>query len=155
MNEQFTEWEVYVGRLIVSFGDIELLTFKLFENWFTGVTTKNYSLEQRLNKLIDHVTRISDKDEKRDELKMLLIRSKQLKKFRNLVAHNPVVLKKYNESEYEDVVFDLRKKAEPISIEKLNELSDEARSLASELFIIVSQYTGRGIDQLIECKLDS
>jgi hypothetical protein len=44
---------------------------------------------------------------------------------------------------------DLRGEKESLSIEQLHEYADEAVSLKSELFILISQYTSRGIDELI------
>ena len=102
-----------------------------------------------MGKLIGHVDRIADQKEETVRIKELLILVKQLNEIRHHVAHNPTILKRFDESKYELLLSDLRGEKEPLSIEQLHEYADEAVSLKSELFILISQYTNRGIDELI------
>lgn len=148
MNIENTEWEIFTGRLIVSFGDIELLTYKLFKWWIPDMCAKEYTLDQRLNKLIGYVDRLTSQDERKNKIKDLLISAKKLCIQRNQVAHNPTVLKKYDDSLYENVIVDLRGENEAMSLEQLHEYADEAELVASELFILISQFTDKGIDEL-------
>ena len=53
MNQEFDEWEVFTGRLITHFGSIELLVSKLLEIWLPKLKVFDYTLEERLNKLIE------------------------------------------------------------------------------------------------------
>ena len=84
-----------------------------------------------------------------DEIKQKLVRANALNKIRNLVAHNPTILRKFDNTDFEDVIADLRGKHSPINIAQLHEYSDEVMSIASELFILASQSTGRCITEFI------
>ena len=148
MNIEHTHWEVYTGKLIVSFGDIELLTYKLFESWLPCKKAQEYTLGKRLNKLIGYLDRLPDNSKKKDSIKNMLISANRLNDIRNQVSHNPVILKKFDKSKYEAQVTDLRGENDPVSLEQLNEYANEVESLKAELFIAVSQYTNRGIDEL-------
>lgn len=151
MNNEYTDWEIYTGRLMVSFGDIELLTFKLFEVWLPDKNAHEFKLEKRLDNLIGYVSRQNSINKNIEYIKTILIRIKKLNGIRNQIAHNPVILQKFNDSDYKDVVVDLQKTNGPIpiSIESLHEHADKARSLVAKLFILVSHYTGHGVEQLI------
>lgn len=150
MAIEYTEWEIYTGRLIVSFGDIELLTYKLFEIWLESKSSKDYTLGKRLDKLIGYVDRLETEDGKKQKIKDLLIEAKKLNRKRNQIAHNPILLRKFDNSNsvYERAIVDLRGKNETLSLEELHEDADAADSLKSELFILVSQLTKRGINEL-------
>jgi hypothetical protein len=149
MNTEYTEWEIYTGRLIVSFGDIELLTYKLFNLWLTDKSAKEYTIGERINKLIGYVGRLNSKDERKQKIKNLLIAVKKLNVQRNQVAHNPTVLRKYDDSIYESVIIDLRGENAALSLEELHEYANAAESAKSELFIVVSQFTNIGIDEFL------
>lgn len=149
MNDELSDWEIYVGRLIISFGSIELLTFKLFEIWIPDKKTTELTLTQRLDNLIGHISRIKDDDERRYRIKALFIRTKQLNTIRNQLAHNPTILEKYNDFEYKNVVADMRGEESTLNIAQVHEFADEARSIASKLIMLVSQYTKRCVTQFI------
>jgi hypothetical protein len=149
MNREYIDWEIYVGRLIVSFGEIELLTYKLFDLWVTDKKACDYTLGERLNKLIGYVENLSDTSNEKARIKELLIRARRLNEIRHQVAHNPTILKKINESKFEILLEDLRGKREPLSIEQLHEYADDVVSVKSSLFVMVSQYTNKGINELI------
>jgi hypothetical protein len=70
------------------------------------------------------------------------------------VAHNPVTLEAYNlehngDALFEHVVSDLRGQNQSIDLAQIQEISDEAVSIKSELLILISQSTGVGIDRFI------
>lgn len=149
MNNEYTDWEVFTGRLIISFAEIELLTYKLFRLWLPEKSGQEYTLAQRLDKLIGYADHVTDQSDKKQLLMNLLIACRKLNVIRNQVAHSPTILTKFDETTYENEITDLRGEKGPISLEQLHEYADEADSLKSELFIIVSQYTNQAINNLI------
>ncbi|MFX1563388.1 MAG: hypothetical protein ACFFDP_08785 [Promethearchaeota archaeon] len=149
MNNEHTDWEVFAGRLITSFGEIELLTHRLFRLWLPQKSGHEYTLLQRLDKLIGYVDHLTDQGDKKQRLVDLLIECRKLNVIRNQVAHNPTILTKFDETTYENEITDLRGDRDPISLEQLHEYADEAVSVKSELFITVSQYANEPINNLI------
>lgn len=149
MNDEQTDWEVFTGRLIISFGEIELLTHRLFGLWLPEKSGHECTLPQRLDKLIGYVDHLTDQSAKKQRLIDLLIECRKLHVIRNQVAHNPTILTKFDETNYENEITDLRGENDPISLEQLHEYADEAQSVKSELLIIVSQYTNQPINNLI------
>ncbi|MDD1621112.1 MAG: hypothetical protein LUQ11_06485 [Methylococcaceae bacterium] len=148
MSEEYSDWELHTGRLIVSFGDIELLTYKLFDSWIKDKKARRYTLGDRLDKLIGCVESAPDQSGELVEIKTLLKDVKELNEIRNLVAHNPTILKNFDDINLKPLLTDLREEKEPLSLEQLHEHANKALSLKAKLFIKVSQYTKIGIDQL-------
>ena len=150
MSTNISSWESYTGRLILAFGQIELLSFRLVELWLQDINPGEYTLKKRLDLLIGHVERITDSgDEKKQHLKDLLVRAKNQCDIRNQVAHNPVILNLYSDSTFEHALADLRGEALPIDICFLEELAEASNELASDLLICVSNFTERGVDEFI------
>lgn len=150
MNEEYDDWEKFAGKLIVSFGEIELITYKLFEFLQFEEKAAEYTLDQRLSKLIGHIDRQEDSITlQKEKMKDLLISAKKLNDIRNLVSHNPAILHRDFGAYYEKFLTDLRGEMTPITIEQLQEYADEVTDLKAQLFICASQYTNRGIDAFI------
>ena len=125
------------------------MTYKLFTYWIPKKSAGKLKLGDRLTKLIAHIDSCKSNDQKKQKIRDLLVKVDDLRKIRNKVAHNPVTLKKYDNSDYKMGLVDLRGNDPVISLEELHEFSDEAESAISELNILISQFVNKGIDEIL------
>ena len=88
-------WPTLVGKFLLAFGDIELISFFLWERYFPGQTAPS-NFRERTSKVIFH----TQSDERISPAVGDLLRSAmQIAEKRNTVAHNPLSVQVYRHSE--------------------------------------------------------
>jgi hypothetical protein len=137
------EWERLVGKAILRFGDIELVSVKclqVFPADKIGVSASRLGFSQRTDLLIEI---LESRPQRSAHLETLLVgfkRAKKLSEKRNLIAHNPVMLSLYvNEDETESFaqnsITSARSGAQTLDLAELKGFAAEVESLSSELWM--------------------
>lgn len=147
--EEIEQWKSCVGKAILGFGEIELITLKCLEYFPRNniyKTTSSLSLGRRIELLIEILTENKDEDEIDSILKMFQ-RAKELTEFRNLLAHNPLMANVFEHKHTGDVevkmlISTIRGGKKAVDLEDIKELSDEVEGLASDLWISFSNIAG-------------
>lgn len=138
MNEGFhasiEEWQVLVGRFILAFGDIELLTYRIWHDRFSERPPQRFGA--RTNKIIAHLVETVQTDQ---ALLALLTEARELAKKRNVIAHNPVQVQVFQHTAtgelYMENAIQCTKTHTFIDDLELMELSSRAESIVSKLYI--------------------
>ena len=124
------EWGREVGKALLSFGDIELITRKCL-----GPNAPD-QLGQRLDRLVNII------EGHRAELSLAaaefmekLREAKDLTEVRNTIAHDPLQLTFYNELAAEHGISDAKRPGETMDLANLKEFAAGAENWASELFV--------------------
>ena len=138
MNEGFhasiEEWQVLVGRFILAFGDIELLTYRIWRDRFSE------SPPQRFGARTKNIIANLDKTVQTDRaLHALLTEARELAKKRNVIAHNPVQVQVFQHTAtgelYMENAIQCTKTHAFIDDLELMELASRAESIVSKLYI--------------------
>lgn len=128
----FEQWYYPVGKLIVSFGNIEFFTYRLWEHAFPEVEVP-VEFKNRVNKLIGKL-------KENDDLSMpvmirLLQQCHDLYDKRNLIAHNPATLNLFVDQKTDKFHSSIQ-----ISLQKSFKKKKQLQSISyQELLDLVSQ----------------
>ena len=146
--EELEVWKSCIGKAILGFGEIELITLqclKHFPNDNIYKTASSLSLGRRIELLVEildgnHISEINN-------ILRMLKRAKELTEFRNLLAHNPLMANVFEHTHTGDVevkmlISNIRGKNRAVDLADVKELSDEVENLASELWIAFSNVAG-------------
>lgn len=135
-------WESLVGKAILRFGDIELVSIKCLEVIPTddiSESTARLGFAQRAELLIEILEARIDRTPDLDQLLECLKRAKPLAKKRNLIAHNPVMLDIFvNEDETQMLAehsITHARSDETMSLEDLKEFAAAVEDLSSKLWL--------------------
>lgn len=138
------DWQLAVGKAILSFGNIELVIIRCFEliqdHGIAPEVVYGDKFKLKANKLIPKVnTFFADKALKR-QFGNKLRAAVALADTRNLIAHNPVMLEVFtNDDEsmlkVEHQIRGIRKTNVTMNLEQLKEFADQVESLSSELWL--------------------
>lgn len=153
-QRQLAEWKTLVGTVILSFGDIELITLKCLahlptDNIYESASTLPFG--RRVDLIIEILQGYGNKPNAATTLIEKLKQAKSLSEYRNLLAHNPLVADIYVHQITGDVVVEhgissARKKEKSIDLASLKELAGEVEGLASELYMTLGKIV-EAIDQ--------
>lgn len=138
MNEGFCasiqEWQILVGRFILAFGDIELLTYRIWRDRFSENPPQRFGA--RTKRIIAHLDEAAQADR---ALLALLTKARELAKRRNVVAHNPVQVQVFQHTAtgklYMENAIQCTKTHALIDDLELMELASSAESIVSKLYI--------------------
>ncbi len=152
-HNELEEWKKYVGATILSFGDIELITLKCLK-YFPKDDIYSSVATLPLSKRIDLISNILSIRKENSEIKDILKhlhRVKNLSKYRNILAHNPLMANVYEHREsgkitVKNLISSVRRGNKAIDLSEIEELAAEVESIAAELWMLVSNATG--IDQI-------
>jgi hypothetical protein len=146
-QRQLAEWRTLVGTVILSFGDIELITLKCLahiptDNIYESVSTLPFG--RRVDLIIEILEGRPNIPDAVATLIEKLKRAKSLSEYRNVLAHNPLVADIYVHEIRGDVVVEhgissARKKGKSIDLASLKELAGEVEDLASELYMTLGK----------------
>ena len=149
-DERVAEWEALVGKAILRFGEIELISMKCLA--FLPVdkisdTTARLNFSSRADLIIELLEARTDRGDHLNALLEGFRQAKELAKIRNLIAHNPVILNWYvnedeTESSAEHLITTARSGNKPLSLEGLNEFAGEVDDLAAKLWIHFTNAAG-------------
>ena len=141
------EWRSLVGSVILSFGEIELITLKCLahlpnDHIYESVSTLPFG--RRVDLIVEILEGRSNSISEVASLIKKLKRAKALSDCRNLLAHNPLVADFYVDKITGDVVVErgissAKKKEKSIDLPSLKELAGEVDGLASELYITMGK----------------
>lgn len=140
--EQAASWESLVGKAILRFGDIELVSLKCLEVIpadKVAESTARLAFAQRAELLIEILEARVDRTRDLNQLLDCFKRAKPLAKKRNLIAHNPVMLDIFvNEDETQMLAEDSithARSGETMGLEDLKEFAAAVEDLSSELWL--------------------
>jgi len=138
-EEELESWKLLVGGFMLAFGDIELLTYRLWAHYFPDRDIlKQFS--DRTRKIIGRLKAVGGKEDLID----LLVQANGLSEKRNTVAHNPMQVQVYQHSKTGELV--LRKAiTSPVNDDyiddlELEELQAEAEHIVIELYKIIGSH---------------
>ena len=94
---QREEWYTLIGNIMVSFAEIEWITYRLWDN-LAMETEPPQEFKSRVDKLIGRLKKVEPGNER---IQDTLIQSKVLYDKRNILAHNPLRLA-INENDLKD-----------------------------------------------------
>jgi hypothetical protein len=141
------EWELLVGKAILRFGDIELVSVKYLQLFGTSKSDQRRDFSERADLIIKHLESNSERNAELDELLRGYTQAKELAKNRNLIAHNPVMLSLYvNEDQTESfahhAITSARKESWTLDLEGLKEYTAEVEDLSSRLWLSFLKVAG-------------
>lgn len=131
------KWKLLVGGFILSFGDIEMITFRLWQKLY-GDREFPKQFSDRTAKLIG---KLSEAEEKNGKLINLLRQANKLSAKRHTIAHNPMEVQVFEHTRTGRLLTESAISS-PINGDyiddlELEELVAEAEHLVSDLFIEV------------------
>ena len=155
-TRELDEWRCMVGTAILSFGDIEFITLKCLAHIPSDTIVKVAS-HLPFSRRVDLIVEILEGRSSQSQSVMTLIaklkRAKALSEYRNVIAHNPLLLDLYinqatGDMKAERAITAARSDGKSIDLPGLTELATEAESLASELYLVL----GKIVEELGEAK---
>ena len=115
----FNEWESSIGKLILSYAQVEFELMRLYKIWIPDREYKDETYEERFKKAIGVA-----KDRLGSEHSTIeyLIKMKRFLPFRHLVAHNPIPYSNQDDDWY---IFDLKNQKSKINLNELIKISND------------------------------
>lgn len=144
------EWEALVGKAILRFGDIELISIRCLaaipSDKIAESATK-LEFGRRAELLIEILESRSVRSQWESEILSGMKQAKALAKTRNLIAHNPVMLDLYvndedTESYAAHAITSARSENHSIDLTELQEFTAKVEELASELWMALLKLQG-------------
>jgi hypothetical protein len=144
------EWEALVGKALLRFGDIELVSIKCLA-WLPkdkiGATTARMDFGRRVDLLIELLEAREGRDSHLDAILSGMKQAKGLARKRNLIAHNPVMLNLYvNEDETQHMaeysISSARSEGQTMDLAELKEFAAEVDDLSATLWMAFLKSTG-------------
>lgn len=129
------EWARAIGNGFVAFGAIEwLILICLIEipNDRIYESTKKLGLAQKIDILLE-ILKVHEGDIY-DDISLKLKEIKELSKFRNILAHNPLtsIIDDNSDTGFSDVILSLHKD-QKLNLKEVKDFSERSESLANEL----------------------
>lgn len=152
--EHSTEWENYVGKAILRFGDIELVSIRLIGAANPGKSLKAISrltFSERASELIELLDSQDQLSASDSALLGGYIRAKELARTRNLIAHNPMMLDIYvNKTETEmyteHSIRSVRSEGKSLDLPALKEFAEEVENLSADIWLHYCKIVGSSSD---------
>jgi hypothetical protein len=138
-----SEWQALVGKAIVRFGDIELVSLHCLAH-IPGETIGNSAARLEFSRRVELlIEMLEGRGALNESMRGLLdgfARAKVLARTRNLIAHNPVMLDVYVNLGTSDVLTErsirsARSGAQTLTLEELKEFAAEVEDLAASLWL--------------------
>lgn len=131
------KWKLLVGGFILSFGDIEMITYRLWRELYEDREfPKQFS--DRTGKLIG---KLAEEENKNKTLIELLKKANKLSIKRHTIAHNPMAVQVFEHTPTGRILTELAifspVNEDYIDDLELEELVAEAENLVSDLFVAV------------------
>jgi len=130
-----SKWRDLVGGFILAFGEIEFITYRLWNDLFPDQKAPD-KFRPRTNLILDHL-KVSP--EKNENVIQLLTDAVGLAEKRNIVAHNPMQVQVYQHARTRQIMIDhaisCRKTEEYIEDCDLKEFRANAETLVWKLYL--------------------
>lgn len=149
-NSAHTEWEQLVGKAIIRFGEIEIISLKClayFSRDRIGVSLAKLNFASRADILIELLQGRENIGPDAQGLLEAFQRARTLAETRNLIAHNPVMLDLYinqesTESRADYSITSARSGSKTLDLPGLKEFSAEVDDLATTLWMHFARASG-------------
>ena len=149
-DQHAAEWEALVGKAILRFGDIELVSIKclsLIPSDKISDTASRLDFSRRAELLVEVLEARTETGPDMSALLKGFKRARELAQLRNLIAHNPVMLELYvNEDETESfarrAISSARTGKQSLDLDGLKEFAEEVEQLSSELWMALLKVAG-------------
>jgi hypothetical protein len=134
-DDPMAKWRDLVGGFILSFGDIELTTFRLWRD-HVGINPVPHNFKERTGILLGKLRRLGAEYE---VVVNVLVQALRLADKRNTVAHSPMQVQVFEHSKTGEVLFEQAITSQTsddyIDDAELTELRAEAEDLAARLYM--------------------
>lgn len=134
------EWASEIGNIFLSFGDIEFVTLECLRHFPTEDiynSTSKLNFKPRVNLIIEIVNSMGISEKLKNEMTDLLNQAFSMSDKRNLIAHNPLALEVYEDSEgnyeFAEIIASLRNEKNTISFDGIKQLAVESSELSEAL----------------------
>ena len=146
-----SRWATLIGRMFIAFGNIERTTHECIRDWAGDQIHKHFAkarLSARIELARDLACSQDASPMTKDAFSQSLTRAKNLAKYRNLVAHNPLCLMLLQESlsnPFLEVVCHINDDSQYLSYEELSEIVTTTEDCAEKL---LHQYIAFRVEKL-------
>lgn len=130
------QWGALIGRLFLSFGSIENLTFDCMADWLKDPiydNLKHMNLTARIDLVISLLPEQEFEAAFTDGFINELKKAKELAKKRNVVAHNPLMLHIFTDGKMVEKITRINKEAYTITFEELEEIVEKTQAVEDNL----------------------
>ena len=141
------EWRSVVGRAIVGFGELELITYKCLAHIPSdkiSSTSSRLGFSLRVELIVEILEGRKPKPEHVVEFLRMLKRAKKLAETRNDIAHNPVMLNVFVNETPGDIGLErciaTARGGRFIDLVFAREFADEVESLAAAMWLQIGQF---------------
>ena len=149
---ELEDWRAKVGAAILAFGEIELITLKCLEllpNDPILKSTSSLGLGQRIDLLLELLNPRRE-EPTIAELLRLFASAKEYLKYRNILAHSPLMAEIYEhqdtgELKVEQLITSVRGGKRSVDLAKVTEVAETVEQIASDLWIALSNLTGKSV----------
>jgi hypothetical protein len=145
------EWETLIGRALISFGEIELITHKWLSHFPRDSVARSggrLAFARRVD-LILEILAGREFDEAGVEFAAALRRAKALAETRNTIAHNPVMMNVYTDETMDDVLLEQSisniRGDRVIDLAEMKEFAAEAGDLASKMWMLIMKQSNGNV----------
>jgi hypothetical protein len=136
-DDYMAKWRDLVGGFILAFGDIELITIRLWRD-YVGESPTPHQFKERTGRVLSALRRAGDQHA---AVIIPLEEALRIADKRNTVAHHPMQVQVYQHSKTGEVLFEQAISSETtddyIDDAELTELRAQAEDLVSRLYISV------------------
>ena len=128
------KWRDLVGGFLLAFGDIEVITHRLWREHFPGKTAPFF--DPRTSALLDVLRKA---DQRNDEVIDCLVTALSIANKRNTIAHNPMQVQVFQHSRTGELLIEMAissvKTDDYIDDAELKELRAQVEDLVTRLYI--------------------
>ena len=143
---EMEEWRAVVGKALVGFGDLELITYKCLAHLPSekiADTSSRLGFALRVDLIVEILEGRENKSERILAFVRMLKRAKCLAQTRNDIAHNPVMLNVFAHEASGDFALErciaTARGGRIIDLAAAKEFADEVESLAAEMWLQIGK----------------
>ena len=133
-DDRLAQWERLIGRFVLAFGEIELLTFMLWRHYGLA-QVPSHNFKERAGVIL---TRLRADATNLSMLVPLLEQSLRLADKRNAVAHHPICAQVFRHTRTGELLIEMAVQSqtndEYITDQELAALGDQTRDLAFQMY---------------------
>ncbi len=131
------EWAALIGRLFISFGSIENITHACMLDWMKDPIydhLKNMTFSRRVDLVVTLLSDQPFKKEFSEEFEIYFKSAKKLAEYRNLVAHNPLMLVLFTETgDFQEAITHVHKEEKFIDFNELRAIVEEIEFVENKI----------------------
>ena len=146
------EWRSAIGKAMVSFGEIELITYQCLVHLPKDkieATASRQGFTFRVDLIVEILNGWNSKSEQVDSFIQMLKRARELARTRNDIAHNPVMLNVFASQISDDLAVEhcisIARGDRVIDLPAVKEFADEVESLAARMWLQIGKIAMDGL----------